>query len=106
MNIYKAKDAYLRMISEVEAFYVVLCNTASTDEVTEFEKDYYAPAISAYFDGSYSIADAEKILEDMHNNEYYRRHFGEEPELVEDEYICTTPYHRSEEHTSELQSRI
>ena len=93
MNIYKAKDAYLRMISEVEAFYVVLCNTASTDEVTEFEKDYYAPAISAYFDGSYSIADAEKILEDMHNNEYYRRHFGEEPELVEDEYICTTPYH-------------
>ncbi|MGN0233244.1 MAG: hypothetical protein ACI4B5_02340 [Bacteroidaceae bacterium] len=92
MEVYKAKNAYVRMMAIVESLYTVVCEIAP-DDVLEFEDTYYGPVVTAFFEGTYSEEEALGVVDKLKQYTYYRQYFGEEPELVDEEYICTTPYH-------------
>ena len=92
-DIYRTKDAYIRMMAASELVYDAVCNLGTFDDIVKFENKYYTPTNDAFLNGSYTADEAYQVTEEMLQSSFYLQLYGEEPELVEGEYLCTTPYH-------------
>ena len=93
MDIYKTKDAYIKMMAAVELVYDAVCNIGTYEDIVNFEDAYYTLVNDAFLEGTFSADEANKITDELLQSSYYLQTYGEEPELVEGEYVCSTPYH-------------